>query len=91
MRRALEGKLASLRSDSAQRRSEPFPCALVARNSESQPVGSLCEQAGQDFFAQELFKGSSRVGMSGQSIELCSAGDTPAGVVQESGARSGRG
>ena len=68
----------------AQRRGEPFPCVLVARNPESQPVRGLCERAGEDSFAQELFKGGSRVGMSGQSIEVRSADDSPAGAAQES-------
>src|ERR1700722_19286319 len=87
MRRAGEGKLTNFEQrfgSPSQRSSESVPCALVARDPESQPVFGLCERADENSFAQDLFKDGTRVGMSGQSIELRSADDSPARAVQES-------
>src|SRR5277367_3300412 len=62
------GRLGERFSLPSQRRGEPFPRILVARNPESQAIRSVCERAGEDSFGQELFKGGACVGISGQSI-----------------------
>src|SRR5258708_36187057 len=62
---------------------EPFPCVLIARNPEAQPVRSFRERTREDSSDEKAFKGGARVGMRGQSTEASSADDSPAGAVQE--------
>ena len=65
--RRLEGRF----NLSSQRRGEPFPGVLVARNPKSQPVWSVCERAGEDSCGQQPLEGGARVG-GAQPVEKAS-------------------
>ena len=68
----------------SQRRGEPFPCVLVARNPESQPVGVSAKGRVRIPAVSSRSKAARASARAASRKSDCAADDSPAGALQES-------